>query len=324
MVSVFKPQVSVIIPVYNASSFLRQSIESVIAQSGVKIELIVVDDGSNDGSQEIARSYPEVRLIEQNRQGACKARNVGLSNSTAEFVKFLDADDYLEPEIIRKQVDFLEKASDREIPYSDIRFFSDESDYSLIKAYEFDHGNDQVIQLFKTNIQTSAPLHRRKLLLEVGGFDERLVRAQEYNLHIRLAMAGCRFVRLPSVGTHIREHASPHRITNQRSGKRVELNAELRRQIYVELLQRHYGDVIPRTLRQNFVSNAVERALTQLRRGDIEGARKALAQMMTIEPTPFDTIVGGAITLGRTVCFKIARLTQILTRKLNNKEGRDS
>lgn len=318
MISVSRPQVSVIIPVYNAASYLRQSLESVMAQAGINIELIVVDDGSNDGSQEIVRSYPAIHLIEQNRQGACKARNVGLSNATAEFVKFLDADDYLEPEIIRKQVEFVEKSGDREITYSDIRFFNDDTDSSVIKAFEFDQRNDQVIQLFKTNIQTSAPMHRRKLLLEVGGFDERLVRAQEYNLHIRLAMAGCRFIRLPGVGTHIRDHASPHRITNQRSGQLVEDNAELRRQIYVELLHRHYGDVIPCALRQYFVSNAVESALTQMRRGDIEGARKALVGMSSIEPTFFDIIVGGVNTLGRTARFKIAHFTQVLARKFNN------
>lgn len=321
MNSLSKPRVSVIIPVYNAVNYLRQSIESVITQAGINIELIVVDDGSNDGSQEIVRSYPSISLIEQNRQGACKARNIGLSNATADFVKFLDADDYLEPEIIRKQLEFLDKSGDREITYSDIRFFNDNTDFSVIKVFEFDQRNDQVIQLFKTNIQTSAPLHRRKLLLEVGGFDERLMRAQEYNLHIRLAMAGCRFVRLPGVGTHIRDHASPHRITNQRSGQLVEDNAELRRQIYVELLQRYYGDVIPRALRQYFVSNAVESALTQMRHGDIEGARKALARMTLIKPTFFDLILGGINSLGRIGRLKIAYLTQIFVRKFNKKGG---
>lgn len=316
-----KPRVSVIIPVYNAVNYLRQSIESVITQAGINIELIVVDDGSNDGSQEIVRSYPSIRLIEQNRQGACKARNIGLSNATADFVKFLDADDYLEPEIIRKQLEFLDKSGDREITYSDIRFFNDNTDCSVIKVFEFDQRNDQVTQLFKTNIQTSAPLHRRKLLLEVGGFDERLMRAQEYNLHIRLAMAGCRFVRLPGVGTHIRDHASPHRITNQRSGQLVEDNAELRRQIYVELLQRYYDDVIPRALRQYFVSNAVENALTQMRHGDMEGARKALARMTSIKPTFFDLILGGVNSLGRIGRLKIAYLTQILVRQFNKKGG---
>lgn len=317
MISVSRSQVSVIVPVYNAASYLRQSLESVIAQAGISIELIVVDDGSNDGSQEIARSYPAIRLIEQNRQGACKARNVGLSNATAEFVKFLDADDYLEPEIIRKQFKLSKKLGGQTIVYSDTVFFNDDTGRRVIKSFDFDYDEDQVIQLFRFNIPTPAPLHRRNLLLQVGGFDERLAKAQEYNLHIRLAMAGCHFIRLPIIGTNAREHAAPHRITNQLSDPLVQENSDLRGKIYIELLRGHYGDNIPRRLRQYLVSNAVESALIQMRHGDREGARRALARMTLVEPTSFDLIVGGAITLGRIARLKIAYITQRLARTLN-------
>ena len=314
MIITSKPQVSVIIPVYNAASFLRQSLESVISQTEINIELIIVDDGSNDGSKEIAESYPEIRLIEQDRQGACKARNVGLRNATAGFVKFLDADDYLEPHIIKKQVEFLEASGEKTIVYSDVVLFNDDTGHHEIKSVKLNPISDQVIQLFKSNIQTSAPLHRRKLLLEVGGFDERLLRAQEYNLHIRLAVEDCRFIRLPAIGAHVRDHVAPHRISNQHSGQLVEENAVLRKKIYIDLLHKHYGDVIPRPLRQYFVSNAVESALTQIRRGDNKGARKALAQMTSIGPTAFDLIIGTANTLGRAASFKIAHLAKFLTR----------
>lgn len=320
MMSPSRPQVSVIVPVYNAVPYLRQSLESVLSQVGIDIELIVVDDGSDDGSQEIAKSYPSIRLIKQDRQGACIARNVGLRNATAEYVKFLDADDYLEPDIIKKQFELSKVSCENSIIYCDTVFFNDDTGDRRIVSLELDCRGDQVVQLFKANIPTPAPLHRRKLLLQIGGFDGRLARAQEYNLHIRLAMAGCNFVRLPVIGTNAREHSASHRITNQRNDQLGEENAVLRRQVYVDLLHKHYGNVIPRSLRQYFASNAVENALIELRRGNIECARRALVRMSIIELTFLDLIIGVAKTFGRAAWFKIAQLNNFL---LENSKRRD-
>lgn len=295
----YKRKVSVIIPVYNAASYLRQSIESALSQSETEIEIIVVDDGSNDGSQEIARSYSQVYLIEQDRQGACRARNVGLANATAEFIKFLDADDYLEPDILQKQIIISVQSGDRDIVFSDIRFFNDDTGSSVIREVEMDLSDDQVVQLFKSNIQTSAPLHRRELLSEIGGFDERFAKAQEYNLHIRLAMNSCRFIRLPGVGAHVRDHLAPHRISNQSSDE----NYALRKKIYIDLLHSHYGGAIPKNLRHYFMSNAFEAALMQIRCGNIMGGRRELGQMILSDASALDLIVVIAGTLSR-ICKK--------------------
>src|SRR5262245_42249310 len=86
--------VSVVMPVYNGERHLREAIDSVLRQTHRNLELIVVDDGSTDGSAEIARAFgDQVRLIRQANVGSAVARNVGIASARGEFVAFIDADD---------------------------------------------------------------------------------------------------------------------------------------------------------------------------------------------------------------------------------------
>lgn len=89
-------KISVIIPIYNASLYIKQCIDSIIEQKDVSCEIIAVDDGSSDDSCEIVEAYGDnVTLIKQDNRGASSARNKGLSCATGDYVMFVDADDYL-------------------------------------------------------------------------------------------------------------------------------------------------------------------------------------------------------------------------------------
>jgi len=101
---VSRPLVSVVIPVYNAEPFLREALDSVLAQDYEPFEVIVVDDGSTDGSGTIARSYPEVRYLRQENQGPAVARNAGIAAAQGEFLAFFDADDVMLPNKLSVQV----------------------------------------------------------------------------------------------------------------------------------------------------------------------------------------------------------------------------
>lgn len=94
--------ISVIIPVYNAEKYIKRAVESVLMQTYREIEVIIVDDGSTDGSVSVCTSIDDVRIkvIRQENAGPAQARNTGLENANGEFVCFLDADDYLEPNFI--------------------------------------------------------------------------------------------------------------------------------------------------------------------------------------------------------------------------------
>ncbi|TQE98389.1 MAG: glycosyltransferase [Spiribacter salinus] len=95
------PDVSVVIPCYNAERWVARAIDSVLAQEGVTVEVIVIDDGSTDGSVDVLRRYEDrIHWETGPNRGACAARNRGLALARADYVMFLDADDYIGPELL--------------------------------------------------------------------------------------------------------------------------------------------------------------------------------------------------------------------------------
>ena len=103
------PLVSVIIPVHNGERYLSFSIESVMNQSYRPIELIVINDGSSDGSERIIQKYKHLTSLKQSNKGISAARNLGISKANGEYIAFLDADDLWLETKIEKQVRFLLK-----------------------------------------------------------------------------------------------------------------------------------------------------------------------------------------------------------------------
>lgn len=111
-----KPLVSILMPAYNAESYLAQSIESALAQTWQNIELIIVDDGSQDNTGAIAQQYasPKVKIIHQANQGQSASENRALQEAQGEFIQYLDADDLLAPTKIERQIALL---GDSHSPY---------------------------------------------------------------------------------------------------------------------------------------------------------------------------------------------------------------
>lgn len=107
-----KPLVSVIIPVYNVLPYLREALDSVVAQTYADLEILVIDDGSDDGSGIVCDEYlrdPRVRVVHQENRGLSAARNAGLDLMTGQLVAFLDSDDAYRPDMIRQMVEALER-----------------------------------------------------------------------------------------------------------------------------------------------------------------------------------------------------------------------
>lgn len=103
-----KMKVSVIVPIHNAEKTLSRCVESLLAQSYKNLEVILVNDGSTDGSLEICQSFVEIDsrvvIIDKKRSGVSSARNIGLTASTGDFVQFVDADDTIQPNMTEKLV----------------------------------------------------------------------------------------------------------------------------------------------------------------------------------------------------------------------------
>ena len=105
------PLVSVIIPVFNVAPYLREALDSVIQQTYPQLEIIIVDDGSTDGSGEICDEYcsdARVQVIHQENRGLSGARNAGLDRAAGEYIAFLDSDDAWHPDFIRKLLGAME------------------------------------------------------------------------------------------------------------------------------------------------------------------------------------------------------------------------
>jgi glycosyltransferase involved in cell wall biosynthesis len=122
------PLVSIVIPCYNVEAYVGKAIESVLGQTYDPIEIIVVDDGSEDDSVDVIQSYQErITLYRQENKGAPAARNQGTRKASGSLLKFLDADDLLYPEAIERQVSQMRQIeSERAIVFGDGHYFRGE------------------------------------------------------------------------------------------------------------------------------------------------------------------------------------------------------
>ena len=236
------PLVSIIIPCFNSEKFISQCIDSILNQDYTNLEIIIVDDGSSDNTVNLLRKNENIEylhIIRQQNQGACIARNVGLSLSTGKYIKFLDSDDFLEPYIIRKQVQLAESLDNITIVYGD---------YYLLKSGKKELENttlpntDQTELLILNDILTTTPLHRKWMLDKVNGFDERFKNGQEWNLHVRLSSEGFIFHHQSIPVFCYRIHESPNRISIVKKNRKSSILYEAKKvDMTIEKLSKNYS-----------------------------------------------------------------------------------
>jgi glycosyltransferase involved in cell wall biosynthesis len=186
--------VSIIIPCYNASRWIGEAIESCLQQTYSDIEIIIIDDGSKDNSLEIIQSYAEKNknIIWQSiyHVGGNHARNVGLSLAQGKYIQFLDADDYILPSKIERQVTFLETTG-ADVVYGDWRhqYHSNNNSYTLGDIKITGQQLDILESLLGTWwVAVAALLYRRKAIK--NGWDETLNAAQDRDFFISVVMHG--------------------------------------------------------------------------------------------------------------------------------------
>lgn len=188
-----RPKVSVVVPVYNGRRFLASTVCSVLRQTYRKFEIIVVDDGSTDGSTEMLPSdEPCLRIIQQRNLGVSAARNRGLAHAEGEFVLFLDQDDELSPDCLEKLEAELEQDPDLGAASCDIAIFRD-VDGRRVKVDEIDfskHGKSG-LEILKRSMMVSpgVAMFRKEAVSTVGGFDPCLANAgEDHDLFLKVAL----------------------------------------------------------------------------------------------------------------------------------------
>ncbi|MCP4686884.1 MAG: glycosyltransferase family 2 protein [Desulfobacterales bacterium] len=117
--------VSVVIPVYNGGRYLAEAIESVRAQTYQPLEIIVVDDGSEDDSGAIAQGFADVRCFQQPNEGPASARNRGVADAGGAFLAFLDADDLWTPDKLRRQMALMNERPELDVVFGGVEQFRD-------------------------------------------------------------------------------------------------------------------------------------------------------------------------------------------------------
>lgn len=190
--------VSVIIPCYRQAQYLAQAVDSALGQTYSHIEVIVVNDGSDDNAEEVAFTYGgRIRYIRQDNGGLSAARNSGLAVASGNYVMFLDADDALLPAKIEKQIEVFQNDPSIDIVYCD--FYSMDLSGSVItdncsvgKARSVMDGDIFESLLLGGYFPVHAALLRKSLIEQVGGFDTALQSHEDYHLWLRLAGMGCR------------------------------------------------------------------------------------------------------------------------------------
>jgi glycosyltransferase involved in cell wall biosynthesis len=193
------PLVSIIIPVYNKAAYIRETLDSALGQTYENIEVVLVNDGSTDGSLEILREYSQrfpdkLILVDQVNGGVSKATNVGIQASKGAYIQFLDADDLLTPNKIENQIKLLEnQAKDVVASCEWVNFRNDISNYTQVPYGvfgNFDTGLDWLLRSWNEQemMADSSWLTPRELVERAGLWNETLSINQDGEFFMRVLL----------------------------------------------------------------------------------------------------------------------------------------
>ena len=210
-----KPLVGIVIPCHNAAEWIARSVQSCLDQCNIKIEILVVDDGSTDKSIEVVESFGNrVKWKSGPRQGACSARNSGLRLASTEFILFLDADDYLESDSTNEWAVRCAEADLVLGPFA----YEIRGCRTVAKFHKPGVTADSVVcQWLEGSFTPSCSvLWRRSFLLAIGGWDVKALRNQDGELTMRALLNGARMaVANRGLGVYV-QHQNANRVSKGR------------------------------------------------------------------------------------------------------------
>lgn len=181
------PLISVVIPTYNRADVVCRALESVLGQDFQDFEVIVVDDGSTDGTLQVLEKYGgSVRLLTQEHRGVSSARNLGISQSNGALVAFLDSDDQWLPEKLTSQVRLFDPGNPHFVCHTDEIWMRDACEVHPRDIHKKQGGRFFERALERCLISPSSVVVSRALLDKVGVFDEALPAAEDYDLWLRI------------------------------------------------------------------------------------------------------------------------------------------
>ncbi|SFO47807.1 Glycosyl transferase family 2 [Algoriphagus ornithinivorans] len=223
------PLVSIIIPVYNKAAFVTETLDSALRQNYTNIELILVNDGSTDGSKVILEAYQskfpdKIILIDQPNGGVSKATNIGVQASKGEYIQFLDADDILSKDKIFRQIKLLENqdfkvmASCAWVNFKEVITEFSSLPYNVFQS--FDSGLDLQLSFWNNQemMAISSYLTHRKLIEKAGPWDDSLTINQDGEFFMRVLLQASKVLFEPNELVYYRQPGISH-VSQQKSEK---------------------------------------------------------------------------------------------------------
>jgi glycosyltransferase involved in cell wall biosynthesis len=217
------PRCSVLMPVFNAERYVREAVESILAQTYRDFDFIVIDDGSSDRSREILQDYaarePRIRLTSRPNTGYLRALNEGLTQCQGEYVARMDADDVALSERLERQISFLDVHP--ECLMVGCALLRIDADGDLLCEEHLPESHEEIeARLLRAvgAIGHPAAIIRRQALVEVGGYREPYYGSEDHDLWLRLAERG-QLANLPDALLKCRVHTENFTFKNEERGQ---------------------------------------------------------------------------------------------------------
>lgn len=206
-------QISVVIPCYNTEKWIARAINCVLAQVGVSIQLIVIDDGSTDGSIQVIRTYGDrIHWESRSNRGACAARNRGLELVSTEYVMFLDADDWIEGNFLCSAFNSLHN-SDADIAFGRL-IAKTTSERKIYEPPSVLSSKEMMRYFLQTSfIPPCSTAWRADFIRSIGGWREEIRRNQDFEIVFRALAKNPRIVSIPEGAGVYFQHSSSGRIS---------------------------------------------------------------------------------------------------------------
>lgn len=242
-----QPLVSIIIPVYNAEKYIEETLKSAIDQTWSNTEIIVVDDGSSDGSLAVVKKHEgdRVKVCTQNNKGASAARNKGLKEAKGKYIQFLDADDILHKDKIAHQVGVLENSPGSLTVGGTLHFFDGDDPYKATNDFG---KKDEIVPLrfllrlyggvliepgYEGMIQPNAWLTPRELIDKAGPWNEELTLDDDGEFFCRVILASSKVIYSAEAINYYRKFRNGSNLSansNYKAMKSLLLSTELKYQ----------------------------------------------------------------------------------------------
>jgi glycosyltransferase involved in cell wall biosynthesis len=202
--------ISVVIPAYNAAKYLAETLRSVLGQTFAPAEVIVVDDGSKDGTADIAEMFaPEVKVFRVRNGKQSTARNFGVNRATSEWIAFIDADDLWVPNKLELQMKELARDPTADLCYTGMMWMTQKGDIAVLDKEHTFIPADSIREALLRDVSflPSTVVIRRSTFLRVGGFDPLIIYGNEdHDLWLRLRSENLVFAACPEPLMHYRRH----------------------------------------------------------------------------------------------------------------------